>query len=332
MPKDLWHDVESDIYNGLMKKIKSSNNITQHFDRDNIIMSDKQRKSLKVMCNPTFRWKYYDYMETYHPIIDDNGTKRGEDDKEIDHAACAPFATTAAHAFCNADGMTLPLSVPWSTWELAERFSTISNNYRVESCNRFDKNYLENLPDGSIITAQYDASRYKSKWATHSLIKVNGWLAHLFHEDMVFSSWSDILPYKNQQGHIISNKFILNTGIKNDGKKRYESFTLVPWSSIISPIYNNNKDKIKPRYEYTVQTTTPISARRLAELIWRSLTIPQAAAAAMIRDQNSTLFSDKKWLASVSDQRKVKIIWWSSYKIDDKLKIEAWDQIVYEPQ
>ncbi len=179
MPRDLLHNVETDIYNGLMEKIKPSNNINQHFDRNNIIMSEAQRKFLKVMCNPTFRWKYYDYMETYHPIIDDNGTKGEKDDKEIDHAACAPFATTAAHAFCNADGMTLPLSVPWSTWELAERFSTISNNYRVESYNRFDKdkkkNYLENLPDGSIITAQYDKSRYKKYWATHSLIKVNGW-------------------------------------------------------------------------------------------------------------------------------------------------------------
>jgi hypothetical protein len=113
MPRDLLHNVETDIYNGLMEKIKPSNNITQHFDRNNIIMSEEQRKFLKVMCNPAFRGKYYDYMETYHPIIDDNGTKNQKnDDKQIDHAACAPFVTTAAHAFCNADGMTLPLSVP----------------------------------------------------------------------------------------------------------------------------------------------------------------------------------------------------------------------------
>lgn len=167
---------------------------------------------------------------------------------------------------------------------------------------------------------------------TWILQQYKDWLIHLFHEDLVFSSWANILPYKDQQNQIIPDKFILNTGKKKDNKIRYESFTLVPWSSVIYPVYTNHKEKIKPRYEYTVESSISMSLRRFAELVWQSLTIPQAAAATIIRQQNSTLCTQEKWLASISNKRTVKILWWSNYSIHHNLKVTQWDQVPYDPQ
>lgn len=297
LKKAIIGDALSNLTNHIDKNNLPPNNIVRHFDWNDLALTTIQRQYLDIMSTPAYRSTYYNYLEKYHPIIDDKNTHIKNDDTYVDFAWCAPFATAMEHAFCMADGMTLPLNKPWSTWELNRNFGSIKNNYRVEWWSSFNLDTLKALPDGTILTAQYDNSRYKEYGPTHSLVKTELWLIHLFHEDMIVSPWSLIKPKTDKHGNQTTTWFALNTGLKANGTARIEWFTLVWWSSMIVPIYDTSANKIgiKLRNEYTVTCTKPMSARWFAELVAQSLSIPHAAVCMLLQHQNTM-----KWLDTIS--------------------------------
>ncbi len=276
--------------------------VHQLFNWESLDLDSATLSRLKIMAKSQ-SWSQYlqyhdEHLPSYKTVTNYNSSTRQHVEEKIkqDPVLCASFAVAVAEWIAEGSNTTIPTR-GGATRDLPKVLP--ESHYTPEDVKAFDKQYLRSLPNGTVLTAQYNGSSYKDYGPTHSMTLVdmkNGekWLLHLFHTSMALTPLEEVKT--------TGNKFSMNIAGKNTG------FTLVDGSKLIVPNYNSaesqEKRKNNPRKRYTIESTQAMTAYQFADSVSKTLRIPLGAANMIMMDQNNISSLDQNYT-----HLKVRTLW-----------------------
>lgn len=150
--------------------------VHQLFNREELNLDSATLARLQIMANPQSWSSYLQYhdkhLPSYKTVTNYNSSTRQHVEEKIkqDPVLCASFAVAVAEGIAEGSNTTIPTR-GGATWDLPKILP--ESHYSPQAINSFDKEIFKNLPNGTVLTAQYNGSDYKAYGPTHSMVLVD---------------------------------------------------------------------------------------------------------------------------------------------------------------
>ena len=150
--------------------------VNQLFNWGDLDVDSATLSRLQIMANPQ-SWSSYlqyhdEHLPSYKTVNSYNASTRQHTEQKIkqDPVLCASFAVAVAEGIAEGSNTTIPTR-GGATRDLPKTLP--ESHYSPQDFNSFDKKTLKSMPNGTVLTAQYNGSDYKAYGPTHSMTLVD---------------------------------------------------------------------------------------------------------------------------------------------------------------